>query len=317
VRRVAAVVLATAGLASPAPARADVRLGGELVALSAGRGSAYAVVATGTRNVPFRRVRSGGRRASSLGGFGSLGAEFADVAAGAHGPVTVFARPTSEGFEYETTGSVGLGEGTGPPVLALDGDAPLVAYPDEDGDVVLGTTPLTDSGPVVRHAPLDVADRFVLDLAQSITQSQLRVLGGPDEPVASARGVTPIEATIARDDTHLYVAYRIGDRLALATARASADARWTRRRIATRGELNGAPAVVRAGGRTLVATSQRTPHRRGIYLTTGARTRRLTKPRGSDLSPLAAKGPDGRVYVAWTRRSTGHHQRTAHLRRVR
>jgi hypothetical protein len=299
-------------MAAVPPAHADVRLGGELVALSAGRGGAYAVTASGKRNVPFRLLRSGGRSATSLGGFGSLGAEFADVAAGPDGPVTVYARPTSEGFEYETTGSVGLGEGTGPPVLTLDGDAPLVAYPDEDGDVVLGTTRLTDSGPVLRHAPLDVADRFVLDLVQSSTRAQLRVLGGPDDLVASAPGLTTIQATIAREDNRLYVAYRIGRRLTLATAEARPGARWTRRRIRTRGELNGAPAVIRAGGRTLVFTSQRTPQRRSIYI--GAR--RLTRPRGSDLSPLAAKGPDGRVYVAWTRRSTGHHQRTAYLRRV-
>jgi hypothetical protein len=308
----AALVLAAAALLAAAPAHADVRLGGELVALSAGRGTAYAVTATGKRNVPFRLLRSGGRRATSLGGFGSLGAEFADVAAGPDGPVTVFARPTSEGFEYETTGSVGLGEGTGPPVLALDGDQPLVAYPDQDGDVVLGTTPLTDSGPVLRHAPLDVADRFVLDLVQSSTRSQLRVLGGPDEPLVSAPRLTTIQATIAREGGSLYVAYRIGQRLTLATAEARPGARWSRRRLKTRGELNGAPAVIRANGRTLVATSQRTPKRRSVYLG----TRRLTRPHGSDLSPLAAKGPDGRVYVAWTRRSTGHHQRTAYLRRV-
>ena len=69
-------------LAVPASASANAHLPGPLVALAAGQGRAYAVVATGSRTQPFRLMRSGGRSATSLGTFGSPGAEFADVAAG-------------------------------------------------------------------------------------------------------------------------------------------------------------------------------------------------------------------------------------------
>jgi hypothetical protein len=319
VRRLA--LLLVAGLALPSTAAADVRLPGPLVALAAGPGTAYAVVATGSRTAPFRLVRSAGRGVTGLGTFGSPGAEFADVAPG---PVTVFGRPTSDGFSYESTGGVLLGEGTGPPVLGLDATGRFAAYPDEDGDAVIAhglgaITPLTRTGPALRHAPLDVVDGpAVLDLVQSGSRSELRVIGpqAPSQPLASTRGLHAIPATIARDDTHLYVAYRLKDRLTLATAPATPSGRWARRRLRTKGALHGAPAVVRVGLRTLVATCQR----RSIYLTTvgPARTftHRLSRPRGSDLAPLAAQGPDGRVYVAWTRRTTGSSRRAAHLRRV-
>jgi hypothetical protein len=320
--RVAALLFAVLLAAGPPPARADVRLGGPLVALAAGPGAAYAVVAGGERNAPFRLVRSGGRRVARLGAFGSRGAEFADVAAGPDGPVAAFARPTSDGFEYESTDGIPLGEGTGPMVLALDGDTRVAAYPDEAGDIVLGTTRLTDTGPALRHAPLDVAGGLVLDLVQSRTRSELRVLGAgaPAGPVASARGLGALSATVARDDTHVYVAYRAGNRLTLARAPARPTGRWSRRRLRVRGELNGAPSIARAGRRTIVATSQRVRGRRSIHLTTagpaGTFLDRLTRPRGSDLAPLVATGPDGRVYVAWTRRADGRSRRFALLRRV-
>jgi hypothetical protein len=312
-------------LAVPASASANARLPGPLVALAAGQGTAYAVVATGSRTQPFRLMRSGGRSATSLGTFGSPGAEFADVAAG---PVTVFGRPTSDGFAYESTGGVPLGEGTGPPVLGVDAGGRFATYPDEDGDVVIARaedafTPLTGTAPALRHAPLDVVDGpAVLDLVQSGSRSELRVVGpgAPSEPLTSVRGVHAIPATIARDDTHLYVAYRLGNRLTVATASARTTGVWSRQRLRIKGAMNGAPAIVRVGRRTLVATSQRERRGHSIYLTTagpgGTFTDRLSKPRGSDLAPLAAEGLDGAVYVAWTRRALGSSRRIAVLRRV-
>ena len=316
-RRLTFLFLVAAFALPPASAHA-VDLPGPVVALAAGPGAVYSVVGTGNRNVPFRLTRG----SRPLATFGSRGAEYADVAVGPDGPVTVFARPTSTGFAYEA-GLARLGEGTGPPVLTLDGAAPVVAFPDDDGDVVLGASPLTQTGPLLRHAPLDVTDGpLILDLARSRTRTELRVLGpgAPAAPVVSAAGLRPIEATIARDDHRLYVAYRAGNRLTLASAPATPQGRWSRRRLRTRGPLNGAPAIARTGLRTVVATSQRVNGTYAIFITTagpaGTFLDRLTIPRGSDLAPLAATGPDGRVYVAWTHRQKGRARRTAKLRRV-
>jgi hypothetical protein len=336
-----ATFLLLAALLLPAPASADVRLpGGPLVALAAGPGAAYAVVGTEGRTRPFRLVRTGGRSASSLATFGAAGAEFADVAAGAAGPVVVFGRPTSDGFAYESAQGVQLGEGaesaqgvqlgegTGPPVLGLDGATPFAVFPDNDGDAVIARatddiTTLTHTGPALRHGPLDLADGpLVLDLVQSGSRTELRVLGpgAPAEPLTSVPGLQAIPATIARDRTHLYVAYRVKDRVTLATARARTTGTWSRRRLRVKGAPSGAPAIARVGLRTLVATSQRVKRRRSIFLTTagpaGTFLDRLTRPRGSDLAPLAATGPDGRVYVGWTRRPIGSSRRVAVLRRV-
>ena len=304
-------------------ASADARLPGPLVALAAGQGRAYAVVATGSRTQPFRLLRSSGRSATSLGAFGSPGAEFADVAAGPAGPVTVFGRPTSDGYSYELSGGAKLGEGTGPPVLVVDGEQRFVAYPDDDGDVVLGTATLTHSGPSLRHAPVDVVGGpTVLDLVQSASRTELRVLGpeAPTAPLTSIRGLHAIPAAIARDAKQLLVAYRLGNRVTLATAPARASGRWTRRRLRTKGTLNGAPAMVRVGLRTLIATSRQVRGRRAVYLTTigpaGTLTKHLSRGRTSDAAPLAAEGLDGHVYVAWTRRATGSSRRFAVLRRV-
>jgi hypothetical protein len=316
-RRLTPLLLATAVLAVPSSAKA-VTLPGPPVALAAGPGTAYAVVGTGNRNAPFRLTRG----SRSLGTFGSRGAEYADVALGPAGPVVVFGRPTSTGFAYDSAGA-DLGEGTGPPVLTLDGDAPVVAFPDDDGNVVLGGTPLTRSGPLLRHAPLDAVEGpLILDLARSRARTELRVLGAqaPAAPVVSAPGLKAIEATIARDDHRLYVAYRSGNRLTLASAPATPAGRWSRRRLRTRGPLNGVPAVARSGLRTVVATSQRVRGRYSIFLTTagpaGTFLDRLTRPGGSDLAPLAATGPDGRVHVAWTHRARGASRRTGRLKRV-
>jgi len=238
----------------------------------------------------------------------------------------VYGRPASSGYAYWSSDGVRLGEGTGPPVLTVTGHARHATFPDEDGNLAVGAfgsvRTLSRDGPLVRHSPIDALDGpagpLVLDLARSGRRTELRVVGpdGRIDSIASVRGRREIAATLARDDTHLYVAYRVGNRLTLATAPASLDARWSRRRLRVKGALNGAPAIARVGRRTFVATSQR----RSIYLTTagpaGTFTDRLTKPRGSDLAPLAASGPDGRVYVAWTRRTNGSNRRSAVLRRV-
>ena len=336
-RRLTLSLAAAALLAVPASAAGAASLpgaSGGLVALAAGPGSAYAVVSTRAREKPFRLVRSDGSRAASLGAFGVPGADYADVAAGAAGPLTVVARPTTSGYAYESAGfgaSEVLGAGTGAPVLALDGTTRIAAYPDNDGDAVVSrdgaTTTLTRTGPALRTTPLDavVTDGRPLVLArvQSRTRSQLRVLGpgAPAAPVASVAGLRPLEASIARDDEGVYVAYRDGARrLVLATAGPRPTARWSHRRLRVRGTLNGAPAVARIGLRTIVATSQRVDRRYRIFLTTvgpaGAFLDPLTRTGGSDLAPLAATGPDGRVYVAWTHRPGGRARRAAVLRRV-
>jgi hypothetical protein len=343
VRRLPLHLAAAVLLAVPAAAPAAVRLpgaNGGLVALAAGPGSAYAVVATGARAKPFRLVRSAGRGAADLGAFGVPGADYADVAAGAAGAVITYARPTSDGYAYQSaafsagrfTSPALLGEGTGPAVLGLDGATRVAVFPDDDGDAAIALSgaaamPLTDTGPALRHTPLDavVADgrALVLDQVQSRTHSQLRVLGpdAPGEPVTSVRGLRPLAASIARAGDRVYVAYSDGPRrLALATADAHAGARWSHRRLRVRGELSGAPAVARYGLRTLIATSQRIGGRYRVFLTTvgpaGAFLDPLSHSGGSDLAPRAASGPDDRVYVAWTHRPRGRTRRSAVLRRV-
>jgi hypothetical protein len=336
VRRLPLCLATAALLAAPGAAGAADLPGasGGLVALAAGPGGAYAVVSTGARAKPFRLVRSDGRGATSLGAFGAPGADYADVAAGAAGPLTVFARPTTSGYAYESSGfgaSERLGEGTGPPVLALDGTARIVAYPDDDGDAALSrdgsTTTLTRTGPALRTTPLDAVvsggSPLVLARVQSRTRSQLRVLGrgAPARPVASVPGMRALEASITRDAERIYVAYRDGARrLVLATAAPGTGARWSRRRLRVRGTLNGAPAVARVGLRTLIATSQRVGRRYRIFLTSvgpaGAFLDPLTRSGGSDLAPLAATGSDDHLYVGWTHRPRGRARRAAVLRRV-
>ncbi len=145
--------------------------------------------------------------------------------------------------------------------------------------------------------------------------------GAPTAAIASLPGLRPLEGSMASDGERVYVAYRDGERrLVLASAAPQAGARWSRRRLRVRGPLNGAPAVARAGLRTFVATSQRVGRRHRLFLTSvgpaGTFLDPLTRAGGSELAPLAATGPDGRVYVAWTQRPSGRAHRGAVLRRV-
>jgi hypothetical protein len=347
-RQLAATAAVAAVLLSVAPqtAAAAASLGGSpggLLALAAGRGQAYAVLGSGDPAVPFRLVRSTGRGVSSIGRFGVRGARFPDVATTDGSLVVAYGRITSDGLLYESllvqAGGfkvhATLGQGTGPARLALAGLARLAAFPDLLGDAVLAARDaagaqvlalLSNSAPVRRHLPLDLVVRderaLVLDLVQSATRSELRVVGpgAPAQAVLSVPGVQAPAATLAYDGERIYVAYSAGGRAVLASARPTPGATWSRRRIAARGRLAGAPAVARVGLRTIVATSERVAGRREIYVTTigpvGTYVRRLTRSRADDLAPQVTVGLDDAVYIGWTRRDRSGSGVTALLQRI-
>jgi hypothetical protein len=293
--------------------------------------------------VPFRLVRSTGRGVSSIGVFGVRGARFPDVAAAEGSLVVAYGRVTSDGLLYESLLAQArgfrvhatLGQATGPGRLALDGPARLVAFPDLAGDAVLGGRDaagaprlelLSNSAPERRHLPLELVVRdermLVLDLVQTATRSELRVVGpgAPAQSVLSVPGVRALAATLAYDGERVYVAYAAGGRAVLASARDTPGAAWSRRPLAARGGLSGAPAVARVGRRTIVATSERVGGQREIYLTTigsaGSRVRRLTRSPGDDLAPQLTVGLDGAVYVGWTRHNGSRSDVTALLERL-
>ena len=338
--------LAIALLASPPAAPAAAALGddpGGLLALTAGRGQAYAVVGSGDPAVPFLLVRSTGRGVSRIGRFGIRDAQFPDVVAARGALLVAYGRTTSDGLLYESAlaadgrfgGAATLGEATGPARLALDGPARLAAFPDLDGDAVLGgrdaagsplLSQLTDSAPERRHAPLELlvsgGRPLVLDLVQTGERSELRLVGpaAPADTILSVPGVRRLDATLALDRERIYVAYRSAGRAVLASAPPRPGATWSRRRLGARGTVSGAPAVARAGLRTIVATSERVGRQREIYVTTigpgGIRVRRLTRSRGIDLAPQATVGLDGSVYVGWTRRNGSRSDVTTLLARL-
>lgn len=345
-RKAAFAALAVALLAAaPQTAAAAATLGnapGGLLALTAGRGQAYAVLGSGDPAVPFRLVRSTGRGGSSIGRFGVRGARFPDVAAVAGSLVVAYGRVTSDGLLYESSlaqaggfeAHATLGQSTGPARLALDGLARLVAFPDLLGDAVLGGRDSTDapvlellsnSAPARRHLPLDlVVDdgrALVLDLVQSATRSELRVVGpgAPAQAVLSVPGVQALAATLAYDGERIYVAYSANGPV-LASARPTPGATWSRRRLAAHGRLAGAPAVARVGLRTIVATSERVEGQRDIYETkigpAGTHVRRLTRSRGDDVAPQVTVGLDDAVYLGWTRRHRSRSRATALLQRI-
>lgn len=339
---VAVVLLATA----PQTAKATASLGpapGGLLALTAGRGQAYAVIGSGDPAVPFRLVRSTGRGASSIGRFGVRSARFPDVAAAGGSLVVAYGRVTSDGLLYESSlleaqgfgAQSTLGQSTGPARLALDGAARLAAFPNLLGDAVIGGRDaagapvlelLSNSAPARRHAPLDIAVDdgrvLVLDLVQSSTRSELRVVGpgAPAQALLSVPGVQALAATLAYDGERIYVAYSARGRAVLASARPTPGATWSRRRLVAHGMLAGAPAVARVGLRTIVATSERVDGQREIYVTqigpAGAFESRLTRSRGDDIAPQATVGLDDAVYVGWTRRYRSRSGAAALLERV-
>ncbi len=323
-----AAVLLLAAAPSAGAAALLTESSGDLLALTAGPGAAYAVVGSGSLVRPFTLLRSGGHSTSFVGRFGTRGSVFPDAAAGPGGVLVAFGQRTSDGLRYEsslaTAGRLGkpaaLGDATGPARVALVGASRLAAFPDIDGDAVLGGVDpagaprldmLTSTGPERRQTPLGLivsgGRALVLDLDQSGSSTQLRVLGpgAPAAPVVSVPGVRSIDATFAADKEHIYVAYRSGSRAVLASAVPLPGAPWAHRTIATR-KLDGAPAVARVGLRTVLATSELLGGRRDVVVRilgpAGTRVDRLTRSAVADVGPLATAGPDDAVYVAWTRR---------------
>jgi hypothetical protein len=252
--------------------------------------------------------------------------------------VVSWGRQISTGQVYEiarTAGGEGLGapqtltSGTGPGRLAIEPDgAPLLAYPDLLGDATLvsagAETRLTATGPERRHLPLDVAvgadgRTFVLDLVQTGGSSALVLLGpgAPGAPAVWVPALRDLPATLAIDAGHAYVAYLLNGRAHLAVAPLDPAGGWSSRRLPGRGGGAGAPAVVRSGGRTLVAYTQRQPHGRGeVFLAGGARVRRLTRTTADERFPFAAASPAGDVFVGWSRGPARRGPSTAVLMRV-
>ena len=214
-----------------------------------------------------------------------------------------------------------IANGTGPGRLALDpAGAPLLAFPDDDGNTALvgggvAEERLTATAPEERHLPLDVAAdaegrAFVLDLVQTRTRSELRLLGpqAPAAPVVAIGALRDIRATLAIDNGRAYVAFALNGRAQLAIAALDPGAAWWSRRLPGRGGASGAPAVLRSGQSTFVAYTQRQRHGRGdVFLATegpnALRIRRLTRTQADERAPFAAAGAGGELYVGWSRGS--------------
>jgi hypothetical protein len=325
----------------PAPAAAAVRVaaGGQAYSLAASRGMALAVVDSGDAAQPFDVVRSTGRGASILGGFGGADAEFPEVAAGEDGRAFVgWATPISGGNALRAAPVAALDEllpevaSTGPGRLAV-GAGVLLAYPDRDGDAALSVlatdrrvaagepVALTTTAPQRRHLPLGVAavveGALVLDLIQERDRTELRVIGpgAPSGPVFSVPALRHIPARLAVGSGRIAVGYLVGGRAHLAEARLGGA--WSRRVLRGEGGGDGAPSPVVSRGRVSVAYTQRVRTagartQREVFLFTSSGTRRLTVTPGDERDALAADG-----YVAWTRREPGRGATSAWLEKVR
>jgi hypothetical protein len=336
-------VLVGALLGVVAPAHAAVSLGGEageLEALAVAGGAAYAIVNSGDANTPFALVRSDGATAAAPQRFAERGAEFPDLANGPGDSLVVsWGQPRSNGDRYVVAGAPTapgapfgaaqpLANGTGPGRLALDAAGmPLLAFPDDDGNTALLNAGveerMTATAPEERHLPLDVAvdaegRAFVLELVQTRRRSELRLLGpqAPGAPVVTVGALRDMRATLAVDAGRAYVAFALDGRARLAIAGLNAGAAWWNRRLPGRGGATGAPAVLRSGGSTFVAYTQRQLHGRGdVFLATEGpnalpvpageagrvRVRRLTRTQADERAPFAAAGAGGQLYVGWSR----------------
>jgi hypothetical protein len=327
-----AVLLGVGGMAGAA--HAAVSLGGApggLEALAISGGAAYAIVDSGDAGAPFALVRSDGFSAGAPRRFAERGAEFPDLASGPGDSLVVsWGRPLSNGDGYVVAGAPTapgaafgaaqpLASGTGPGRLALDAaGTPLLAFPDGDGNTALARggaaqEPLTATAPEERHLPLDVAvdaegRAFVLELVQTRTRSELRLLGpqAPAAPVVSIGALRDMRATLAVDAGRAYVSFALDGRAHLAIAGLDGGAAWSSRRLPGRGGASGAPAVLRSAGSTFVAYTQRQRHGRGdVFLATEGpgrlRIRRLTRTRADERAPVAAAGAGGELYVGWSR----------------
>jgi hypothetical protein len=297
--RWALVALMWIGLAAPARAATPVVVGrgpGGLLALAAAGGTSYAVIGRRDPDSPLALVHGGATTP-----FGGPGAENPVVAGGPGGVVVAWSREVSSELEYSAAPAGDpadarvLGTGTAPPRLAV-GDGPQLACPDRNGDVTLGGVRLTADAPEHRHLPLAVAGTLVLDLDQRRAATQLRVLGAdaPGLPVVSLASREDLEATLAVDDGHAYVAFVRGGRAFLASAELRPGARWSTRLLAA--DVVGTPAVARAEGRTYVAFARRGD----VYLSRGGGgAERL----GGGGRPLIAADAS-RVLVGWSRADT-------------
>jgi hypothetical protein len=274
--RSALVALVWIGLAAPARAATPVVVGsgpGGLLALAAAGGTSYAVIGRSDPAAPFALVHGGATTP-----FGGPEAESPAVAAGPGGVMVAWSREVSSELEYSAAPAGDpqdahvLGTGTGPPRLTV-GDGPLLAYPDRNGDATL-----------------------VLDLDQRRAATQLRVLGAdaPAQPVVSLASREDLEATLAVDGGHAYVAFARQGRAFLASAELRPGARWSTHLVAA--DITGTPAVARAAGRTYVAFARRGD----VYLSRGDRDPERLGGGGRPL--IAADG--SRVLVGWSRADT-------------
>jgi hypothetical protein len=342
-------VLVGALVGVAAPAHAAVSLGGTpggLEALAVSGGAAYAIVDSADASAPFALVRSDGASAGAPRRFGERDAEFPDLASGpGESLVASWGQSLSNGDRYVVAGAPTvpgaafgaaqpLANGTGPGRLALDAaGTPVLALPDGDGNTTLvraGVAErLTATAPEERHLPLDVAvgadgGAFVLELVQTRTRSELRLLGpgAPAAPVVSIGALRDMRATLAVDGGRAYVAFALDGRARLAIAALDPGAAWWNRRLPGRGGASGAPAVLRSGGSTLVAYTQRQRHGRGdVFLATEGpdpvRVRRLTRTHADEREPYAAAGAGGQLYVGWSRGRALHGPAKAVLQRLR
>jgi hypothetical protein len=330
-------------------ARGAVSLGGApggLEALAVAGGAAYAIVDSGDANAPFALVRCDGANAGPPRSFAERGAEFPDLVSGPGDSLVVsWGRPLSNGARYVVAGAPtapgaafgpvqSLVNGTGPGRLALDpAGTPLLAFPDADGNTALLNAGIqermTATAPEERHLPLDVAvdaegGAYVLELAQTRRRSELRLLGpnAPTAPVVSIGALRDVRATLAIDGRRAYVAFALEGRVRLAIAALEPGAAWWSRRLPGRGGSSGAPVVLRSGGSTFVAYTQRQRHGRGdVFLATEGRDplqiRRLTRTRADERGPFAAAGAGGELYVGWSRGNALRGPATALLQRLR
>ena len=159
---------------------------------------------------------------------------------------------------------------------------------------------------------------------QTRTRSELRLLGpqAPGAPAVAIGALRDMRATLAIDGGRAYVAFALNGRAHLAIAALDPAARGWSRRLPGRGGASGAPAIVRAGGSTFVAYTQRQRHGRGdVFLATDGpgrlSVRRLTRTRADEREPLAAAGAGGEVYAGWSRGSALRGPASAVLTRLR
>lgn len=296
-----------------APTGAAVRLAddAEVHALTISREQAVAAIDSGDPQTPFSLVRSSGRGSSEVTTFGEPGAGFPDLGTADRGTVVAtWARPVSGGnaLSAQALGSepVAIGVSTGPAKVA----GTALAFPDRDGNIAIATLAapepiaVTSNAPERRHLALDAGEReqgtLVLDLVQRRTATELWVLGpgAPPAVVAAVPALRHLPASMAVEEELIAVAYLKSGRAYVARSRGGA---WRTRRLPGE-KVTGTPAVAIAGGDVLVAYSRRAGSSREIFVSDVAGTRQLTTAPGDDRDPVAAGGPGGEAFVAWTRR---------------